>query len=86
MIIGDIGIYDKKYEILKSLHPRFERKVFLEGSCSLKINPPAIKISKREYFAILEYGVEKVSAHKIDIHPNPMSFLECLNADFVVNM
>ena len=66
---GEISIYDKNGEILKSIHPRYGRTVFIPCNVQFKISPPSINVEVRHYFLFTEFGGE-IEKPENQIHQN----------------
>ena len=53
---GEVTIYDKNGDVLKSIHPRFGRVVLIPCGVQFKISPPCINVEGRHYFLTAEFG------------------------------
>ena len=70
---GEIVIYDRKGDILRSIHPKYGRIVILECGIHFKVAPPCINMEERHYFLLTEFGpkpkheVEHATVESLDL-------------------
>ena len=55
---GEITVYDKHGDILRSIHPKFGRVVLIKCGNHFKISPPSVNMERRHYFLVTEFGHE----------------------------
>ena len=53
---GEIVIYNDQEEIVRSVHPRFGRIIFLDCGTHFRIAPPNVNVEFRHYFLFLEFA------------------------------
>ena len=53
---GEITVYDKDGEVLKSIFPRFGRVILIPCGIQFKISPPCLNAEIRHYFLLSEFG------------------------------